>query len=338
MSKQPNPTLIGLFVIGAAVMMVAAVLVFGSGTLFKQTDLSVTYFEGSVTGLKKGSSVLFRGFPIGEVAEVYGAVDPSTNEVDIIVLLEVDRNAIRDPLGIARPESIEEVVDGLVKQGLRTKLISESLVTGQLAVELDFYPESPAVYRGRPDFEYAEIPSVPSDLQRLQQVMDGMVARVEAMDVESLIASATRVLDTLDRLANSEQLASILEGADRLVNSQDTQQLTTDLRAAIGKLDATLGQSQQLLATLDAQVEPLAAKLDPTLEQLDRTLVETQETLRGVQALTGEDSELVYRTHNTLDETEKAMRSLRNLLDMLERNPEALLRGKKKPRGGRTDE
>ena len=81
MSKKANPGLIGLFVIGAVVLLVAAVLLFGSGRLFKETDLSVTYFEGSVTGLQKGSAVLFRGVPVGSVAEVFATVDRESLEL-----------------------------------------------------------------------------------------------------------------------------------------------------------------------------------------------------------------------------------------------------------------
>ena len=331
MSKKANPQLIGLFVVGAVAMLVGAVLLFGSGKLFKDTDLSVTYFEGSVTGLKKGSSVLFRGVPVGSVAEVFATVDRETLDLQVTVVLEVDRTAVRDPSGLPRTESSREIIDALIEKGLRTKLINESLVTGQLAVELDFYPDSPTVFRAPPGSEYPEIPSVPSDLQKIQQVLDGMVSRLEGLEVEELITSAARTLDTIDRLANSEQVARILDGADRLVNSEDSQRLTADLRAAIGELDATLEDSRRLIVKLDGQVGPLIARLDPTVEQLDQTLVETQKTLKSFRALTGEDSELAYRANSALKEMEYAMRSLRDLVEFLERHPEALLRGKKKP-------
>lgn len=338
MSKKANPGLIGLFVIGAVGMMVGVVLLFGSGSLFRQTDRVVTYFDGSVTGLKKGSSVMFRGVPVGSVNEVFTTVDSETLELDVTIILEIDPTGVRDPSGLARQEPIREIVETLVERGLRSKLIIESLVTGQLAVELDFYPDSPIVLRAPPDSEYLEIPSVPSDLQKAAQTLEGMVGRLDNLEVEKLLATLTNTLASIDRVVSSQQVADILAGADRLINSEDTQQLTADLRASVGKLDATINEgqqllldSQQLIAKIETQIDPLTGKLEATLDQVNTTLVATQKSVEGVQALTSEDSELIYRAKASLEETEKAMRSLRELLDFLERNPEALLRGKKQP-------
>ncbi len=331
MSKQANPGLIGLFVIGAVGLMAGAVLLFGSAGWLKQPDQFVTYFEGSVLGLERGSSVFFRGVPVGSVAEVFASVERDALELDVTVILEIDRTAVRDPSNLARTQPIEEVIDILIARGLRTKLIIQSVVAGQLAVNLDFYPDSPAVYRAPPHLEHPEIPSVPSDLQQVQEVAGKLVGRIEDLELEELIATAMRTLDSIERLASSEKIANILAGADTLVNSEDTQQLTGDLRSTIAQLDATLGDARQLLAHTDERMEPLFAKLDPLVEQLGQTLVEAQAIMQGVQDFTSKDSELVYRAMSTLEEMESAMRSMRFFLDYLEQHPEALLRGKAKP-------
>ncbi len=340
MSKKANPGLIGLFVLGAVAMMVAAVLLFGSGALFTQHEYFNTYFEGSVTGLKKGSPVLFRGVPMGRVDEVFTTVDSETLELNVTVVLEVEPSAVKDPAGLAKTSSTEEIVATLIERGLRTKLISESLVTGQLAVEFNFYPKSPIVYRGPEETAYLEIPSVPSDFQRVQQAIGGFAGRIAHLEIEELLATLTRTLETINRLGNSERIENILVGADRLFNSEDTHQLATDLRSAAKNLDATLvesrlmmGDTRQLITKIDAQVEPLAARIEAAIVQLEKTLATTQESMDSLQGLTGEDSALVYQANETLEETEAAMRSLRELLDVLERNPEALLRGKKAPKG-----
>ena len=331
MSKQASPGLIGLFVIGAVALMTAAVLLIGSGSLFKTTHMFATYFEGSVVGLQKGSAVLFRGVPVGSVAEVFASIDRESLELAVTVVLEIDGTAVRDPSGLPADLPTEAVVETLVDRGLRTKLIIESLVTGQLAVELDFYPDAAAVYRGPPDSGASEIPSVPSDLQRIQEVLSGLVGRIENLQLEEVIATATRTLDSIDRLASSERVASILEGADALINSQHTQRLTADLSSAVASLEATLGDARALLARVDERLDPVLVKLGPLVEQLGQTLAEARTTLEATRALTGEDSELIYRAKETLEEMEGAMRSLRVLLDSLERHPEALLWGKAKP-------
>ena len=331
MSKKANASLIGLFVIGAVVLMAAVVLLLGSGRLFQQTDRFVTHFEGSVAGLEEGSMVRFRGVPVGSVVEVFAAVERDTLDLDVFVVFEVDPNAVRDPSGLPRDQPTEEVLATLVERGLRTKLTPESLVTGQYAVEMDFYPEYEAVYKVPPTYADPEIPSVPSDWQQLQEVAEGMLDRIDGLEVEELLARAVRTLESLDRLLNSEEIMRILRGVERLVSSEDTQALPGDLRAAVGRLDATLEDSQKLVRNLDSRVEPLAADLHGLSDQLEQTLVEAQETLQGVQDVTDADSELIHRSRATLEETERAMRSLRVFLDYLEQHPEALVRGKARP-------
>lgn len=332
MSKKANPALIGLFVIGAVALAAAGVLVFGSGKLLKETRRVVTFFEGSVVGLKQGAAVLFRGVPVGTVAEVFALVDRESLELDVSVLLELDPGSVRDASGGTGPtRPVDEVVETLVEKGLRSKLIPESLVTGQLAVELDFHPGAAAVYRAPADSAYPEIPSVPSDLQRIEAMLDGLADRIGDLPLEKLIERAVGTLESIDRLVNSDHVAGILAGADALVNSEDTQGLTADLRAAVGKLDATLDAARQLVGKADAGLEPVLDRLPALVERLDGTLAEAQGLLGAAAPLVGEDSELIYRANATLEETEAAMRSLRVFLDLLERNPEALLRGKPKP-------
>ena len=70
MSKQANKTVIGIFVVGAIALVIAAVLILGSGKLFKQTLRAVCYFEGSVGGLNIGAPVVFRGVKVGSVTDV----------------------------------------------------------------------------------------------------------------------------------------------------------------------------------------------------------------------------------------------------------------------------
>ena len=66
MSQKANPTLIGAFVLGAAAIAVAGLLVLGGGKLFHRTRPFVIYLEGDVTGLRVGSPVRFQGVQVGD--------------------------------------------------------------------------------------------------------------------------------------------------------------------------------------------------------------------------------------------------------------------------------
>ena len=70
MSKQANKTLIGAFVVGATALVIAGILIFGSGDFFAERPKFVMFFEGSVNGLNVGAPVTFKGVKIGTVKEV----------------------------------------------------------------------------------------------------------------------------------------------------------------------------------------------------------------------------------------------------------------------------
>ena len=70
MSRAANPSVIGAFVVGAVVLSVAAVVLFGSGRLFEKRNTFVLHFDHSVQGLEVGSPVIFQGGEIGTVTTV----------------------------------------------------------------------------------------------------------------------------------------------------------------------------------------------------------------------------------------------------------------------------
>jgi paraquat-inducible protein B len=77
MGRKANPTVIGAFIVGAVVLIVAALMVFGSGTLFTRKHAFVLYFDGSVNGLNVGAPVKFRGVKVGAVT-----LNPSSSAQD----------------------------------------------------------------------------------------------------------------------------------------------------------------------------------------------------------------------------------------------------------------
>jgi paraquat-inducible protein B len=64
-NKKISPTMIGAFVVSAVALIVIAILIFGSGRLFRQSRAFVLYFYNSVNGLRVGAPVKFKGGEIG---------------------------------------------------------------------------------------------------------------------------------------------------------------------------------------------------------------------------------------------------------------------------------
>ncbi|MEZ5563787.1 MAG: MlaD family protein [Gammaproteobacteria bacterium] len=340
MSDRSNPAIIGSFVLGAIALLVIAVVVFGGSELFSPKRYLVTYFDGSVKGLRVGSNVLFRGVRVGYVTNIEAVTDPDVDQFGIPVTFQIlpdsftVMSADGEPMSFPRTGQ-RELIDELIKSGLRAKLETESFVTGQLLIQLDFYPALPAVFRGvKP--RYQEIPSVPSDIQQVLERLQRFAKTIgEKIDSDRLITDFEGVLAGLNRLANSPDLAATLAGLNRLANSPDTQALPGELRRATNALTATLDETRQAMAKLDQNVGPLAADTRQALAAFNVALERTAGVLQETEVLLSQEGAAKVELARTLGEVQRAARSLRLLADYLSLQPEALVRGKPDQEGSR---
>ena len=332
MSKQSNPTLIGAFVIGAVGLLVVAVLLFGGSELLKKKLRAVAYFPGSVKGLRTGASVTFRGVRVGYVNDIQIQTDAKTLESQIEVRMELLTGAVQFTeqgrvLGEEQQSQtldIQEIVDA----GMRAKLDVESFVTGQLLVELDFHPEVPPLYRSE-NPPYTEIPTMQSGIQEVVDQMQRFMADIQAnVDVQDMAKDIGSILKGIDELANSPDIRESLAGLNRIINDRNTQELTGALRATLADARGALQDARVLVQNADARIVPLLDELMPAVEKLDAALAAGESALSNASEQMKGDTELAYGLTTTLDELQLAARSLRVFLDYIERNPEALIRGK----------
>lgn len=173
MSKKPNSVLIGVFVAGAVSLVIAAVLVFGSGSLFEDRNLFVLHFKGSVKGLAVGAPVVLRGVKIGSVRDIRINASSNSQNFSIPVIIEIGKELIvisngNGQQGKAHELSVESNLKALIEQGLRAQLEMQSMVTGQLLVSLDFHHDKPLILSGEA-LDYPEIPTIQTEIEELTQ-------------------------------------------------------------------------------------------------------------------------------------------------------------------------
>ena len=200
MAKQANRMMIGGFVILAIIIMAASLVIFGSGKFFQKTQTFVLYFEGSVMGLNVGSPVLFRGVPIGSVTSIVIQADVATMEVVIPVLIAIEPERMQLQHGVSDPR---KNMPRLIEKGLRAVLVTQSFITGQLAIELDFEPDTPVVLKNL-NKEYVEIPTIPSTAQKLMNAL----AKLDLTKIENYLDSA---LEGISKLANDPNLTAAIK-------------------------------------------------------------------------------------------------------------------------------
>jgi paraquat-inducible protein B len=331
MNKKISPAVIGAFVLGAMALIVIAILVFGSGRLFRQTRNFVLYFDTSVNGLRVGAPVKLKGVEIGSVKDIRILVGHGTGADKIPVIIEIDlkkltsRGAADAAETTADPEAMQKVI---IDRGLRGQLDMESLVTGLLYVALDFFPGTPIDLVQKPgrDYDYPEIPTVPTTLEQAKGALTRVISKLEEIDFKELGAN----------------LESTLKGVNRTVNSPEIESVLRSLARLMPKVDEAVVNIRNLAGTTEAKVKILADDLQQTsgdarlaLKQAGDALKQTQETMKraeaavaNIETLTDLDSTVNYELVKGLKDVSSAARSLRSLTDYLERNPRAPIFGK----------
>jgi paraquat-inducible protein B len=335
MSKKSNPTLIGGFVVGAVALLASAVVLFGGSELLAKRAYYVAYFEEQTKGLRVGSNVILNGVRVGYVSEVALLIDETEFETMTRVTLEILPDTYV-PLRDGKPVSddVRDVISHEVllrDAGLRAQLEVESFVTGQLLIRLDMRPDTPIELSGL-ESEHPEIPTIRSNIQEmLARLQEWMTSIREDVDIEGLAEAAEGALQGFAALTNSSDLHDGLSGLNALINDQDTQALGTSLRIALDEISVAAEQIDTFLGDADDDLASLAADLKPVLAKLGSTLESAEQTIDAARLQLGGDSEQAYQLQSTLREIEGAAVALREFFDYLERNPEALIRGKQEP-------
>jgi paraquat-inducible protein B len=333
MAKQANRMIIGGFVIFAVIILAASLIFIGSGKFFKETREYVLYFDESIKGLDVGSLVLFQGVQIGSVKKIVLKANMDKSRIERPVIIEVwpDRFQIQKNQKRQHPnQSLQELID----RGMRAVLTPQSMITGQLLIELDFFPETHANLRLYND-GYLEIPTIPSATERFAQTL-------QKLDLEGMKKNIQNTFTGIDRLVNSPEMKDSLHELKGAL--KDGRRLVKNLNTSIGiiseSFDLTLRDSRKLVNNVDRQVAPLADNLNLTLEEFgilardaNTQLIKLGENLKGtLTALKGvmsEDAPLIVEMENTLHEISAAARSVRQLAYTLEQQPESLIQGKR---------
>ena len=338
MSKQANKTVIGGFVVGAVALVVAGILIFGSGKFLAEKETYVMYFKGSVSGLNVGSAVVFRGVKIGSVTNIALYADPADLSIRIPVFIGVKPDKFKIVRGEAQRHGPKKILELLIKRGLRAQLQMQSMVTGQLMVELDFHPDKPIKLVGA-DPEYMEIPTIQSSLE-------GLVKQIERAPIEEILNKLLSAVEGIESIVNSKEVKESIVTLDQTL--KDIHKLVLNIDSRIEPLasgiDETMREFGKLARNIDGKVGPLVSSIDETVgdigklaqdidAKIDPLVSSIENTVKALGATIGEDSPLIYQLNETLKGLLAAANSIRVLADYLERHPESLIRGKGKPGG-----
>ncbi len=290
--SNPNYFRLGLFVFAGFAAILALILVFGTGQLFKKTMMAETYIEQSVTGLDVGAPVRFRGVKLGQVTSIslsgtmYESNKPLADRKEYVVIrmrLDGDQNEILGP-------------DGKLPPDLRARVKSQG-ITGVNYVELDYVRDM------------ANYKTLPYDWKPEFIVIDALPSQTDIF-----FSGIRKVLDNLGEM----NLAATQKKFDELLVNLNT------IIGGDGKSNAGIAKSVERLNVLLGRIDEVANKAE--LELLMREVIATTITLR--QLLSSVQGDTISSVENLKQITDQ----LNDLAKVASRYPSSMVWGEPPPR------
>lgn len=332
MKTKISPSLVGLFVLGAFALAAIALLSFGGVNFFSKPQRFVCYFNETIQGLDLGSPVKLRGVRVGRVVDINVRYDADRDINEVAVVCELSRNMITDTSDKMIDVSNKAVLQEMVDHGLRAQLGVLGLATGLLYVELNFYDtaEYPLDQR-TPDPRGLYVPAVPSAISEFQASLSEILSDLKRVDFANVSKEAKGLLVDLRRQVNKIEVKDLITEWTRAAQSVQRLADSPELKGAM----ANFGQASKDLSTvlnkLDARVDPTADKLDETLAEAKTAIEAFSATALALRRFVGDNQQLGENAGESLQRVGEAADAVQRLADFLERNPSALITGRKRP-------
>lgn len=318
--------LVGAFVLLALVLVVAGVLTLNKSGWFHTRHQAVVYFDDSVKGLYIGAPVTFRGVKMGEVTRIGVEVNQQTLVARIPVTLTLGTESLQMDSGSGQTQELD--LAELVRRGLRARLILQSVVTGQTAIELDFRPDLPGrlLAGGK-----GAIPEIPT----MQDKLDALITQVQELPLGEMVTELRQTMRTLNDTLKTSQTA--IEKTSHQLNATGVQarQTLATADAALKNVEAqttlTLQSLQQLSDTTRGTVTQMQPALQQTLQETRLAAEGARRAMQDLAAVAAPGSPLRTDVNAAVSDLSQAARSLRSFADQVEREPNSLIFGGSKP-------
>ena len=293
MKTRGNNALVGIFCFGAVVLIIGFIIFTGGFSSFRgENERFVMVFNENVYGLHEGGKVTLNGVRIGRVERFF--LGDATEEGPVPVLVEINRKLVRRHMVEGENELFD--TEGFLKtevvSRLQAKLIQESFVTGILYINLTAGHD---VNEARGLFGYREIPTTASIFAELS----------ESINLEKL----------------SKQISDLMVTATNKLNDLDLARLSVDF-------STTNNDLQVFLKAFTESFSPLGSKLSSSVDEAKIALGEIITISKVLKEMLDPSSDFRFGFSSTMRDISAMSKSLKSLADLLERNPQAFIRGK----------
>ena len=262
--------------------------------LYLVKSKSILYFNESVRGLEVGAPVEFWGIPMGEVVDIKLVFNQAKEDFQVRVVVETEKRRFYEAGFVGDDADRKHLFENLFARGFRAQLKTGNLLTGKQIVIMDFFPDAePATLTFEGSLPI--VPTVPTPMEEISTKFMHILNKIDSMPLDQI----------------GRDLRDTVKGAKKIAQSPE-------LLEAIENLNTTLKETSLLVSDLRTTVTP----------EINAVLEEARLSLANAERMLDADSPLQVKLNSALDEISGAARSLRLLMDYLERHPEALIQGK----------
>ena len=227
-----------------------------------QPITTVFYFDQSLRGLSPGAPVDFRGIVLGEVRSVGVEFDPVKKSFRMPVTVDLYPRRLGKGFEQTLADESDRhagplVLQRMVGQGLRAQLRTGNLLTSQLYIALDFFPQAAPVTLDM-EANPIEVPTVPNTLDELQTQIASIARKLDQVPFAEIGTNLNTTLKSLD---------ATLKSADALFKKVDAQ-VVPEMKGTLQSARQTFGAAEQVLQ----KDSPMQSDLRAALQQLTQTL------------------------------------------------------------------
>ena len=204
-----------------------------SSSLFlTKKNTYVLYFGESIDGLEIGTPVNMRGIQIGVVSDIKVQYDEGTQEFSFPVYIQIIPGRLTGLTG-QQDDISSDLINSMVKRGLRATAMRESLISSKFKIEFDFHPYTPIRLTGLSK-DYAELPTEYSSTSLLSQSLTQSVKRIGDLPIEDLFAQIQMSINAIHRILQSVESADIGEALyKQITNHTDLNKKILETLASI---------------------------------------------------------------------------------------------------------
>ncbi len=326
MSLRANPTAIGAFLIGALLIAVAGTAVLASATWFQKRSTFISFFSESINGLEVGAPVKFQGVPVGTVTGLAIQIDRRDKTFQVPVTYQVELSKLETLTGTFVDLSDPVMLASQIADGLRAQLQMESIVTGQLYIELSYDTAAAPPVLEPHVTKFPELPTTPSLMAALGTGAGSVVA-----DVIKVLFQVNELLAEIDMAEINSAVVATAQSVQRLVDAPEIRQALNQIPEVTAQVTRTMAAVEKLAVTGESAVGPMSLQVERATAEMALALQALRRTLQETEGLLSMDSGIGYEVQASLASLKEAADALQLLATTLEQSPDILLRGKKPP-------